>query len=74
MPNKFDSYREALVVETKTIWTGECDSVESAERGRIEEALHAAPEHCAELKYLRVHTGFCRQISVTPEDLERLRS
>ncbi|MFV1966999.1 MAG: hypothetical protein ACC628_16355 [Pirellulaceae bacterium] len=74
MPNKFDPYREALVVETKTIWLDACEKVKSAERARFEEALHAAPDQCAELQYIRTHTGFCRQISVTPDDLERVRS
>ena len=69
----FDAYREALVVETQTIWSDECGDLNAAEKTRIEETLHAAPDQCTNLQYVRVHTGFCRQISVTPEDLERVR-
>ncbi len=75
MPNAFDPYREALVIEQTTIWP---DSLENppttqAERERIERLLHADPAQAAELTYIRLHTGFCRQITVTAEELERLK-
>ena len=73
MPDKFDRYREALIVETNTIWPKEFDHLNSAEKARIEEALHADPERCAELEYVRQHTGFCRQVTATAQDVERLR-
>ena len=72
MPDKFDPYREALIVETATIWPDEYDEMERDERQRLEEALHADPENCSTLEYVRLHTGFCRCIHVTSEDLERL--
>ncbi len=72
MPDKFDPYREALVMETTTIWPEEYDEWELDEKARIEQALHADPENCANLEYIRSHTGFCRQISVTSEDIERV--
>lgn len=72
MPNAFDPYREALVVETQTIWPDEYDSWEEAERERLAERLHAEPQAAVEMDYLRLHTGFCRQITVTPADLERV--
>lgn len=75
MPNAFDPYREALVIEQTTIWP---DSLENppnaqAERERIERLLHAEPAKAAELAYIRLHTGFHRQITVAAEDLERLK-
>ena len=73
MPDKFDRYREALVVETNTIWPSEHSGLETAEKARIEQALHADPKSCAQLEYVRTHTGFCRQITVTAEDLKRVR-
>jgi hypothetical protein len=73
MPNEFDPYREVLVVETTTTWSAECDDLEATEKARIEEALHAHPDQCAVMDYLRVHTGFCRRVTVTPEDVARLR-
>jgi hypothetical protein len=74
MADKFDSYREALVMETLTIWPEEYDDLETSERARIEKALHADPQSAAHLEYARTHTGFCRTITVTPQDLKRLGS
>lgn len=71
MPDKFDAYREALVIEEETIWSDEYDDWEPAEKERLEKALHADPENVAHLEYVRVHTGFCRQIMVTDDDIER---
>jgi hypothetical protein len=72
MPNEFDPYREALVMERTTIWPDEYDDWEAADRQRLEAALHADPKDCADVTYIRQHTGFLRQITVTPADLERL--
>lgn len=74
MADKFDPYREALIVETRTIWAADYDYLESAERARLEEGLHGDPENCADMEYVRMTTGFCRQITVTPDDLERLEA
>ena len=72
MSNEFDPYREALVMEVTTLWPEEYDDWEPTERRRIEERLHADPAHAAELEYVRMHSGFARQITVTPADLQRL--
>jgi hypothetical protein len=72
MANEFDPYREALVVETGTIWPEELEDRDPEARTQIEEALHAAPQDAAELTYERQHTGFARIITVTPEDLKRI--
>ena len=74
MPDKFDPYREALVMETTTIWSPDYLEMPPEEKSRIEAALHADAESCAHLEYIRTHTGFCRQITVTSEDLERVAS
>lgn len=73
MPDKFDAYREALVLETNTVWPEEFEDLDAAERRAIEKVLHADPASCAQLEYVRVHTGFCRQITVTAADVERAR-
>ncbi len=73
MANEFDPYREALVVETTTVWPEQYDDLESGFKHRIEEGLHARPADAADLSYVRVHTGFCRQITVTSQDLERVK-
>jgi hypothetical protein len=72
VPNEFDPYREALVVEQTTIWPEEYDDWSITDRQRIEALLHAEPQQAAELEYIRQHSGFCRQITVTAGDLERL--
>ena len=72
MANDFDPYREALIVENVTIWPDEYDDWPLAERQRIEALLHSEPQQATQLEYLRQHTGFCRQITVTPADLERV--
>lgn len=72
MADKFDPYREALIVETETAWPDEYDDWEPSRRARFEEMLHQKPDEAAQLEYIRTHTGFCRRITVTPDDVERL--
>ena len=72
MSDKFDPYREALIMETTTAWSEEYDDLGDRKKSEIETALHADPEHCSNIEYVRVHTGFCRKITVTEEDLERV--
>jgi hypothetical protein len=69
--NEFDPYREALIVETTTIWPEEYDDWSLEDRRRIEALLHAEPQQATQLEYIRQHSGFCRQITVTSADLER---
>lgn len=72
MGNQFDPYREALVLEQVTTWPDEYDDWDSADKARIEQLLHAAPQEAAELEYDRQHSGFARIITVTPEDIQRV--
>jgi len=72
MPNAFDPYREALVVETHTVWPDDYEDWSDVEKSRAESLLHASPQEAAELDYVRQHTGFARVITVTPADLERV--
>lgn len=72
MADDFDPYREALVIERVTVWPDEYDDWEPTERERVEERLHAEPDKVAQLDYVRLHTGFRRQITVTPQDLDRI--
>jgi len=71
MANTFDPYREALVIETETVWPADLPAAprDEAERRRIDERLHADPARAAELEYVRLHTGFIRKITVTAADL-----
>lgn len=72
MPDSFDPYREALVMETETVWPQELADRTPAERAQVALRLHEAPAEAAHLEYVRVHTGFCRRIVVTPDDVNRL--
>ncbi len=72
MADKFDPYREALVMEAATVWPDEYEELDADEKQRIEQALHADAQNCAGLAYVRTHTGFCRQITVTEDDVERV--
>ena len=49
MADKFDAYREALVMELATVWPEEYDAWEVGEKSRLESLLHASPEDAADL-------------------------
>ena len=72
MPDKFDPYREALVVETQTHWPEEYADLDAATKLNVERALHTDPENAAQLQYTRLHSGFCREITVTEDDINRV--
>ncbi|TWT46539.1 hypothetical protein [Botrimarina hoheduenensis] len=76
MPDDFDPYREALVVEHTTHWPAEIRQRvadwSAGKREAFAAQLHAAPDQATGLEYVRVHTGFCRRIIVTAFDLDRL--
>lgn len=72
MPNAFDPYRDALVVEHHTVWPDAYEDWSDADKSRVETLLHASPRDAAELDYVRQHSGFARVITVTPADLDRV--
>ena len=72
MPNVFDPYRDALVVENQTVWAEDYEDWSRSDKLRAEVLLHASPREAVELDYLRQHTGFARIITVTPTDLARV--
>ncbi|MHC2066347.1 hypothetical protein ACYFX5_02655 [Bremerella sp. T1] len=74
MPDKFDPYREALIIEEKTIWPEELADVPPESRATIAKRLHADAASCEQLEYVRLHTGFCRQITVTQADVARIEA
>ena len=71
MADKFDPYREALVMETETEWPEETD-LDPRRQAELEALLHEKPEEATELEYVRTHSGFCRRIVVTGADLQRV--
>jgi hypothetical protein len=68
----FDPRRETLVMETKTTWGPDCGELSDSEKSRLSRLLHENAEQAAQVRYTRSHTGFIREITVTPADLERL--
>jgi len=72
MPNAFDPYRDALVVETHTVWPDDYQDWSATDKSRVETLLHASPQQATELDYTRQHTGFARVITVTSADLDRV--
>ena len=74
MANAFDPYREALVMEKVTVWGEFTKQFDPVEQEQIALKLHTAAEDACELEYERTHTGFCRVITVTEDDLQRLQA
>jgi hypothetical protein len=72
MSNEFDPYREALVMELVTHWPEDYDAWDAVTKRKIEESLHAKPQDAHELVYVRQHSGFSREITITPDDLARV--
>lgn len=74
MANEFDPYREALVMEEVTNWGDVADDLDRMEQERLARELHGSAEDASNLSYERTHTGFCRVITVTEKDLQRLKA
>ncbi len=70
--NEFDAYREALVMETETVWPDQLAALDPTRRQRVEQSLHGQPQQAAQLEYVRTHSGFCRRITVSDADLARI--
>ena len=68
----FNPRLERLVVEIRTEWAAVIADVPRENRPALARQLHADPSACIEVRYDRMHTGFCRVVVVSPEDLERL--
>jgi hypothetical protein len=73
MADKYDPYREALVIEEFTVWPDEYADLDAGQRQRIERQLHAEPAKAASMTYERLHTGFARVITVTADDMARVK-
>ena len=72
MADKFDPYREALIVEVETQWPEEYDDWEPGERARVERLLHQTPEQArswSTCERTRVSAG---GFVVTPDDIARV--
>lgn len=70
--NKFDRRVDALVAELRTVWSPGVADLPAERRGPVAAWLHAHADRAAQVAYDRTHTGFCRTITVTAEDVERV--
>lgn len=70
--NKYDARIEQLVVETRTQWDPAVGKLDDADRKWLSKAIHQTPELASKIQYVRAHTGFSREITVTVEDIQRL--
>jgi hypothetical protein len=72
MVDEYDPYREALVLETETIWPSDCEDWDAGKKSSVATQIHSEPAKASKLEYVRLHSGFCRRIYVTPDDLARV--
>jgi hypothetical protein len=70
--DKFDARVDSLVMENITNWDPSLISLPEGDKKYLAAALHASPKLASNIKYERTHTGFSREITVTPADVERL--
>ena len=68
----YDARVDSLVMEHLTTWDPSLNSLSDEDKRYLAAALHAAPKLASKIKYERTHTGFTREITVTPTDVERL--
>lgn len=84
--DKFDPRLESLVVETRTYFDPEIEQeiqqidIDLDDKSGddldthtlLAQEAHRVPEQASSIHYERAHTGFTREITITPDDLERI--
>ena len=70
--SKYDARVDDLVVEALTHWDPAVGKLTDGDREWLSAAVHRNPELASKIEYERAHTGFCREITVTVEDIQRL--
>ena len=68
----YDRRIDALVMERRTVFADDLGDLTEEDLRWLSAALHAEPAKAAKLRYERQHTGFCREITATRADVERL--
>ena len=69
---KYDPRLESLVMEERTFWDGDIGDLSDEDKVWLARAIHRRPELAGKIEYVRAHTGFTREITVTVADVERL--
>jgi hypothetical protein len=70
--NKFDARIESLVIETRTHWDPEVGELSDQDKTWLARVIHQNPAAATQIGYVRAHTGFTREITVTLADIQRL--
>ncbi len=70
--DKFDARMDSLVMETRTFWDPAVGVLADEDKNWLAEAVHRQPAQAKKIAYERSHTGFTRQITVTPDDIARI--
>ena len=70
--SKYDARVDALTIESLTSWDPAVGKLSDEDRKWLSAAVHRNPELASKISYERAHTGFCREITVTVEDIQRL--
>lgn len=70
--DKFDARIDSLVMETRTFWDPAVGTLADEDKSWLAAAVHQQPQQAKKIAYERSHTGFTRQITVTPDDIARI--
>jgi hypothetical protein len=70
--NKYDARVDSLVMETRTAWDPAVGKLSDEDKAWLAKVVHETPSHAAKIAYERSHTGFTREITVTPDDVARI--
>lgn len=69
---KFDSRVDSLVIESRTEWDPSVGKVSDEDKIIIANLVHRQPAKAKKIAYMRSHTGFTREITVTADDIARI--
>ena len=68
----YDKRVDSLVMENLTFWDPALANLSEDDKHWLAAAIHARAELASKVHYERTHTGFTREITVTPADVEKL--
>ena len=69
---KYDARVDSLVMESITNWDPAVGKLSDEDKALLARTVHQSPEKAVKVSYLRSHTGFTREITVTVEDIARI--
>ncbi len=69
---KYDPRVDSLVMESVTHWDPTVGKLSDEDKALLARTVHQSPEKATKVSYLRSHTGFTREITVTIEDIARI--